>query len=43
MSEWHWQKMNSKGMRRYVKEMKWDLHDNHSHQNDMAFVDLDEN
>ena len=27
----------------YVSEIKWDLHDNHSHQNDMAFVDEDKN
>ena len=26
----------------YVSEMKWDLHDNHSHQDDMDFVDMSE-
>ena len=27
----------------YVSEMRWDLHDNHSHKTDMAFVDENEN
>ena len=32
--------MKVKEMVVYVSEMKWDLHDNHSHQNDMAFVHM---
>ena len=35
---WHWQMIKVNEMVMYVSEMKWNLHDNFSHQNDAIFV-----